>query len=767
VQRGAVVASQNGQAGPSNANISKGRAKGKGKKDASVNANLEMAGGEQRRTDQSTSFPVKRTRKATYATPKGKRRAEPGIDYFSPLANTQQNAEAPETSDSEPSNMATSIGRRTFSSTGSQTHAGDREEGSQSEQDRSSANESDAERSSVQNYTQGTAGGNSAECTTCHRMFKRESMLKKHLATAKIHSNLYGCQECSEQFWSSNLLARHQTATGHGKENGPRGRTGAFSETEVRKLNSWRDVFCEDYEITHQEFNDMMTDTLKRGSSSTWNWRFITKADLLEQYRKVLPARNKRSMLRYRERNFQNLEGSRNWTADDDRDLIRLHKELGPRWSEIAKRLTRTVDAVSQRWRHKLQPGTVGRGEWSAEENAKFADILADMRRESGVLTDVEDWHIPWTKVSERMGTRSAQQCSNRYRVMHGTKQNGRWVKIEALEKTPGASRIMTPSAMDRRLRGEHSGSRSRQQLSEQVVRDEDGDDEDGDDESDDHEKASDRGEDEDAVEKERAEDQAGSESVENETKSAAAHRKRETRKTPGRPSRHPLMQKTPGQTLQPSQLFAQTQVNTSALKASPKTRHGIQSQDRPSPDIPIQPRRLSDSRSPLRGIRVNVNGGREDSQESEDDDGGEQSEATASDDGMKSIAEHSASSEESSSADSTDDEADEEEDVVQESAGEENGDSTDEEDEKDDPGRQSSDDGDTGSGQGQGRHGDFMASIHASARRVRSSRQQLPRARRRVQRLARSGQYPRRSSPTDDDEDGSARESSADESDD
>ncbi|KAK5193761.1 hypothetical protein LTR72_005835 [Exophiala xenobiotica] len=568
----------------------------------SVRAQSKSANGNHKWTNgklQSKSlenFGAKRARNATYTTPKGKKPAEAGVNYLSPAVDTRQRAEG-DGSDSDPANMATSVAKRTFSSSQSRKRARAQDEGSsqsrkrqraQDEESMSEYEEEEAEKSEEDALKKISASqrrpraNSTVKCGKCHMTFKSEASLRSHLKQPNVHARLHGCEECSEQFYSMKLLAKHEKDTGHGKGNGLQGLTGPFSEREVQKLENWRDTFCEDHSITTEQFNDMMTDTLKRQKGDHWNWRFISKRDFLNEYYDILPDRNRRSMNRYRERNFQNLGGSKDWTAQDDEELLRLYKQLGPKWTEIGQRMMRTFDAVAQRWRHKLRHGHNEKGEWTAEEKAKFSKAIEEVRRLSGVAADSEGWHIPWNKVSEKVGTRSAIQCSNHYRAAHSKKHQGRWVKVEGLEKTPGSSRILTPSKMERRLKGEKVASSSkRMALSQEIVRDEDEEDEDG---------------------------QIRSSPVEDEGTSEQAEDEESAEESSSRQNRNPLQAKTPSKTLQASQMFGQTQANTSAIRPFPQSRRKQLSQDRPSPNIPIQRQQLS-ARSPLSEIKVKANG--------------------------------------------------------------------------------------------------------------------------------------------------------------
>ncbi|KIW69279.1 hypothetical protein PV04_05161 [Phialophora macrospora] len=592
---------------------------------------------EEAEVGSSTKFRRKEPRKATYATRTGKKRAEPDVDYSTPSKEPavkereQFEAGVSDTDGTSPVDIATSVAKRTFPR---QEGAPIEDDDQDSDFDVTQAPESENEvtqtdrpakkarkSTGTQNPTRPDPA-NGVECVRCHRMFASQEQLRRHQKKRFAHIGLIKCLGCSEEFYATSALIRHEKDTGHGKGNGLQGRVGAFSQDEVNKLNKWRDTFCEYHNISRTEFNDMMTGTLERGKGAIWQWPFVKRAEFLKEYLNVLPYRNKRSLLRYRERNFQNVAGMKNWSAEDDHELIRLHKELGTKWAEIARRLGRTADAVSQRWRHKLQYGEVETGEWSKAEKVKFEKILQELcKDENG--NELEDIQIPWNKVSEKMGSRSAQQCSNHYRALRSKKEHGRWVKVDASEKTPASTPVLK-SKMELRLSGQERGRRGpRNILSEEFIREDD----EADDES---EPAEEDLEDEDAPDESAADAPECESEAEDEGEDDSSSAS-EDDTGPGRVARkpNPLPTKTPSKLLRSSQLFEQTQTNTSALKP-PQTisrkRSSQPSQDRPSPNIPIQRRHIS-SRTPLKELHISENGEIDDEVTDESDDGDEDAE--------------------------------------------------------------------------------------------------------------------------------------------
>ena len=198
-----------------------------------------------------------------------------------------------------------------------------------------------------------------------------------------------------------------------------RGKTGAFDSEEVSELDKFRDDFCIEHAITVQTFNSMMEDTSKGRSGHKWPWdRYISKRALIDDYYNVLPSRDKRSLRRYKDRWFTNLEQKAAWTNDDDEMLMEMVKEKGTKWKAIGQELGRTDDAVHQRYKHKLRHGDKAQtGTWTNEEIEALESAIEFCKSKAGTEASGNELEVNWTEVSDRMGgTRTAQQCARHWR---------------------------------------------------------------------------------------------------------------------------------------------------------------------------------------------------------------------------------------------------------------------------------------------------------------------------------------------------------------
>ena len=265
---------------------------------------------------------------------------------------------------------------------------------------------------------EGSSSPKELACKTCSRKFRAKKQLEIHKKNNGAHAKLYECGKCREEFDDKTFLLRHQSQNNHQKETFHAGRKGPFSENEIRKLERFMADYCDEHGIDETVFRQMMTDSSRRGREATWSWAGVTRFEFLNEYYDVLPDRAHKSMQRYKERNFQNLDNKKEWTEEDDKLLLQLVDELGPKWTEIGLRLTRTQDSVTTRYKKKLKNRNAAQsGEWSSWENNALRKVIEDMKDELGLgKTPETDANIVWTEVSERIGgIRTAHQCSTHW----------------------------------------------------------------------------------------------------------------------------------------------------------------------------------------------------------------------------------------------------------------------------------------------------------------------------------------------------------------
>jgi hypothetical protein len=356
---------------------------------------------------------MRKKSRTVFSSPKGKSKAKPGVEYSSP----------PKAKDGNTRLSSNRTGKRKRQASSSETSAIDdvesgSEAGQRSMDEPESASDVNNSDTGTEKSVEDSTDPNELTCKTCNRKFRREKYLRRHKKNNNAHTKSYECGKCGEEFDGKTLLLRHQSQEQHPRETFHAQRTGPFSESEIRKLEQFMVDYCDEHGIDEAVFRQMMTDSSRRRRNVTWPWPGVTKFEFLNRYYDVLPNRAHKSMQRYKERNFQNLDHKREWTEEDDKLLIDLVNELGPKWIEIGLRLNRTQDSVTQRYKKKLKDRDAARhGMWSSHENETLANTIKEIKDELGLakIPDTDE-KISWAEVSKRIGgIRTAHQCSTHW----------------------------------------------------------------------------------------------------------------------------------------------------------------------------------------------------------------------------------------------------------------------------------------------------------------------------------------------------------------
>ncbi|KAL9624509.1 MAG: hypothetical protein Q9160_001173 [Pyrenula sp. 1 TL-2023] len=204
-------------------------------------------------------------------------------------------------------------------------------------------------------------------------------------------------------------------------------KTGRFSDSEIRSVERFKEGWCVEFQIDEQTFNECINHRRKAPFPSGLG--FIKK-HMLDEFLSVLPHRDKRSMFRYKERNWQNVtEKPHEWNDDQDRELERLISRHGTKWTLIASRLGRSQDDAAQRWRNYVaKRATKKAGLWSTPEIEKLRSAVATALQNAGDGSTID--HISWDNVSEIMGgSRTAQQCSGKWHKLMVNDEKSHWYK--------------------------------------------------------------------------------------------------------------------------------------------------------------------------------------------------------------------------------------------------------------------------------------------------------------------------------------------------
>jgi hypothetical protein len=281
-------------------------------------------------------------------------------------------------------------------------------------------------------------------CSICGMEFANPKSLKRHLANPRIHRKWHKCGNCEEAFYQPGDLKIHQDESGHNTRAHQSGESrGPFTEREKVKLTRFKRRFCNDHSISEFEFNKLMT-LLGRRDGSDWPNPDVTKTGLRDMFYDVLPDRNKKSMNRYRERYFQNVEQDTEWTEKHINELRSLVKEKGRKWVEIAEVLGRTQDSVYQKWKNRIRQGDAQRFDrWEEEEIQALILAVKQCKTAAGVAQDISsDDRVNWTSVSDLLGKRrNAQQCSTFWKRVYRKREEAKARGKHLRPLTPGRSK--------------------------------------------------------------------------------------------------------------------------------------------------------------------------------------------------------------------------------------------------------------------------------------------------------------------------------------
>ena len=367
---------------------------------------------------------VRKTSRTVFASPKGESKAKPGVNYSSP-SNARVRATRLSSNNKSGGERRLALSK----SSASDDNSSDRGVEQRSMDDSESSSNVDNSDVEAERSMEDSSASRELICKTCNTKFTRDEQLRSHKKNNAAHTKSYQCWKCEEEFNDKTSLLRHQSQKTHPRETFHARRTGPFSENETRKLEQFMMDYCDNHGIEEPVFRQMMTDSCRRGQNVTWPWPGVTRFDFLNEYYDVLPNRAHKSMQRYKERYFQNLDHKKEWTEEDDKLIIDFVKELGPKWIEIGLRLNRTQDSVTQRYKKKLKGRDAAQsGKWTSREKDALAKAIEDVKDELGLAkTPDTDENIPWFEVSKRMGgIRTAHQCSTHWQRVSRVKHDSR-----------------------------------------------------------------------------------------------------------------------------------------------------------------------------------------------------------------------------------------------------------------------------------------------------------------------------------------------------
>lgn len=202
---------------------------------------------------------------------------------------------------------------------------------------------------------------------------------------------------------------------------------GFFTEEEALAMENFKAEFCSSHSISPDVFNEFIQRRARGRVRFLLPQGSIRKQRFWDYIYAVLPKRKRTPIVRFMRRNFPSTDqSSQKWTTEQENELAALFDKMGPRWVHIAKRLGRTPDDVTQRWKNRVEHrATQNEGLWSSEECEELEEALEKCRtllREEGKdvgsdLYSLDEALIGWGRISDMIGNkRTRQQCADKWR---------------------------------------------------------------------------------------------------------------------------------------------------------------------------------------------------------------------------------------------------------------------------------------------------------------------------------------------------------------
>ncbi|CAN3358017.1 hypothetical protein DICA2_C16248 [Diutina catenulata] len=194
---------------------------------------------------------------------------------------------------------------------------------------------------------------------------------------------------------------RHPCVPGERQRAGPR----MFARAEIDAV----DYFIAGYCYLHQ---------LSRADVCARIWSRQRKKDgFWEALVRVLPYRSRASVYKHVRRQYHVFPVRARWSEAEDARLRSLATTMESQWKEIGQLMGRMPEDCRDRWRNYVKCDNRSQHKWSAEEEARLLAAVAAVAADSRADT------INWTKVGEKMETRSRIQCRYKWNKMVKTQR--------------------------------------------------------------------------------------------------------------------------------------------------------------------------------------------------------------------------------------------------------------------------------------------------------------------------------------------------------
>ncbi|XP_019615820.1 PREDICTED: transcription termination factor 1-like isoform X2 [Branchiostoma belcheri] len=215
----------------------------------------------------------------------------------------------------------------------------------------------------------------------------------------------------AEDIWLKGVQALSAEDVQELKEKGVTVRFGHFSRQEKAILKKNMESFCEMHGV-----EDNRTLLFPHQYPEKKNLKkLIHESGMLRHLAQGLnrPLWNVYTKARYM---FSNPEKSGKFSPEEDKLLLRLYKQHGPRWARISRSMGRFEDHIKQRFLYMKGKGK-NRGAWSAKENKMLIRAVQAVTGQEDISNITQN--INWQACSDMMNTvRGAKQCYEHWLVL-------------------------------------------------------------------------------------------------------------------------------------------------------------------------------------------------------------------------------------------------------------------------------------------------------------------------------------------------------------
>lgn len=247
---------------------------------------------------------------------------------------------------------------------------------------------------------------------------------------------------------------------------------GMFTDSEILKLDAFRDSYCQQNNMTRWQFNELVQSGIRRNPNAAILWNEVHE---------VTPYRTRMSTMRFCRRRYHNFSARGTWTQSEDESLRLAVAEKGKAWKAVGEMIERFPEDCRDRYRnYHVNSEHRNQEQWTEREMRNLCvAVYACMRMmkeereraredrfdgrdvpESEPESDEEIQEmklINWQAVSDRMGPsgggRSRLQCSFKWGKMKMEDRNKYLKEVRAAARAKPPTQNGKPWRLKRALK--------------------------------------------------------------------------------------------------------------------------------------------------------------------------------------------------------------------------------------------------------------------------------------------------------------------------